>query len=343
MNGAAAHSAPGRRSIYARPAGVQTSEYIPNDELQLTLHRALVGRSLAGLPLRTRSKVAKSMVCEALGYEVPDSFQRTQPRFPHQNFDLYVQKSNNLQVWNEELDPGRRYVVLGLDASDEIVGVRVLSGQELALLDTTGTVTSKYQASRIADRGSLLVNYVDTPNFAENLRPVGALSAFARNRQSPVASPRAGEVLSIRSVFDRLLVLEGVELVDPGATQERLRGVALQREVCRILELGEYADGGQFPDVTSQALEVKLQLARTIDLGLVSPDSNSIAQELGPNIMHSDVRYAIAHAQRTSEISFRISSIVVTSGAFFFDEFRRFEGRVQNRKLQIRLPVDLFW
>jgi hypothetical protein len=37
-----------------------------------------------------------------------------------------------------------------------------------------------------------------------------------------------------------------------------------------------------------------------------------------------------------------IDQIIVSAGLNFFDEFRRFGGNVQNKKLQIRLPVDFF-
>lgn len=329
-------------SIYDAPANVKSATYLTNIHLQQVLADDVVGRSLAGLPLRTRSKVAKTLVCEALGYLVPGSFRKTQPRFPHPNFDLYVQKSNNLQIWNEEVDPERRYVVLGLDGDDVIKTVRVVSGQELALLDKTGTLTSKYQASRRQEGGSLLVNSQDTPPFLELMQPVSALEERFRHLLSPVSPPQLGAVLSIQAIYSRLQRLVGRDIEDPGATQDRLRGVELQKLVCEELELGTYADGGQFPDILSQALEVKLQLSRTVDLGLVSPDSDSLALELGATLSHSDMRYAVVYAERLNTDRIRISAVVVCSGARFFDEFRRFEGKIQNRKLQIRLPDSFF-
>src|SRR3990172_3557192 len=69
--------------------------WIPTPALESLLDKGLRGISLAGLPLRTRSKVVKTHVCQALGYPVPTSFRRMQPRFPGQLFDTYVQKSNN--------------------------------------------------------------------------------------------------------------------------------------------------------------------------------------------------------------------------------------------------------
>ena len=74
------------------PIDVGDAEYwIPTHRLEKLLNDGLCGKSLTGLPLRTRSKIVKSAVCEALGYPVPKSFKRTQPRFPGQQLDVYVQ------------------------------------------------------------------------------------------------------------------------------------------------------------------------------------------------------------------------------------------------------------
>ena len=60
--------------------------YFETEELEKILQRSLKDLDL-DFPLRTRSKVLKTAVCESLGYIVPNSFQKTQPRFPGQNFD----------------------------------------------------------------------------------------------------------------------------------------------------------------------------------------------------------------------------------------------------------------
>jgi len=73
------------------------SLFIPNDVLEALLNSGLKGLVL-DQSLRTRSKVLKSKVCSVLGYPVPKSFTKVQPRFPGQNFDTYIQKSNNLQI-----------------------------------------------------------------------------------------------------------------------------------------------------------------------------------------------------------------------------------------------------
>ena len=83
-------------------------------------------------------------------------------------------------------------------------------------------------------------------------------------------------------------------------------------------------------------------MSPTVDLGVVSPDSTEEAAELDLGLRQCDTRYAIFFGERTSETTIRINGVVVTTGADFFSEFRKFEGRVVNRKLQIPLP-DRLW
>jgi len=89
--------------------------WLSNDVLESLLRKGLVGLSLKGLPLKTRSKVFKQAVCTALGYPIPQSFRKTKPQFIGQSFDTYVQKSNNLQIWNEAIFPTRRYAIFHLN------------------------------------------------------------------------------------------------------------------------------------------------------------------------------------------------------------------------------------
>jgi len=242
--------------------------WIPTLELEVLLNRALAGISLAGLPLRTRSKVVKEYVCRALGYAVPSSFARTQPRFPGQFFDTYIQKSNNLQVWNEELVPTRRYVIIRVSDDNVISKVRVVTGDSLARLDTTGTLTQKYQA-RLTPKGETteLITAEDTKLLRSLVRAGVDLACVA----SPVNHPTGGQLLPIREIFERLSELVGGSFADIGYGQERNRGAELHRLVCQHLGYNDYRDDGRFPDIRHQLLEVKLQTSPTIDLGLVSP------------------------------------------------------------------------
>lgn len=331
-------------SIYDE-LGADDPRYFDTHSLEMILLNRLRGLTWA-YPIRTRAKVAKTAVCEALGYPVPRSFKKTQPRYPGQDFDLYVQKSNNLQIWNEEVAPNRRYVLIRLNSADEVVGVRVLTGEEVARFDRTGTLTSKYQAKRrddrVADHGPVvLASEADTSRFHKVLVPTGALSETTLQSLSPVAAPKRSATFSISGLVNRLGGLIGTTTSDPGLDQERNRGAELHRAVCGALGLGSYADHGQFPDIKCQALEVKLQTSPTIDLGLVSPDSEERIDGLEP-LRHCDMRYAVFYGENTDPETIMLTGLVVVTGADFFTEFRRFGGLVQNRKLQIPLPEYLF-
>ncbi|MDR7154586.1 hypothetical protein J2W40_001398 [Sphingobium xenophagum] len=315
--------------------------WIPTPELEVLLDTALVGISLAGLPLRTRSKVTKEHVCKALGYPVPTSFAKTQPRFVGQFFDTYVQKSNNLQVWNEELSPTRRYVIIRVDDADVICKVKVVTGEDLALLDTTGTLTQKYQARLIPKEAEAeLIADVDT----DRLQPFVQSGANLEKAASPIDHPSAGLILPIAEVFDRLRALVSKSFKDAGHDQERNRGAALHELVCRELGYADYRDDGRFPDVRQQLLEVKLQTSPTIDLGLVCPDSEApldVPQIGGQQVRHCDVRYAIFCAT-TDGVTVTLTRFYLTTGQRFFSRFPQFQGKVLNKKLQIPLPSDVF-
>lgn len=329
------------KNIYSDIEVGDANFWIPTEQLEALLNEGLSGKCLAGLALRTRSKVVKTAVCEALGYPVPVSFKKTQPRFFGQQLDTYAQKALNLQIWNEELSPTRRYAIIQV-TDDEVIGkVRVLNGQQLALLDTTGTITKKYQARLdTGDATHELVSELDTlcmlPHVANVTRFDPSLS--------PVQEPNSGELLPIKEIFNRLSSLVGRQFPDPGRDQERNRGAAVHRLVCEVLGYSRYEDTGQFPDVRHQLLEVKLQTSPTIDLGLVQPSSEErldIGQLGGLHPRHCDTRYAMFYAV-TNGVTVTLTHLFVTTGADFFTRFRRFEGKVTNGKIQIPLPRDFF-
>lgn len=327
-------------SIYDRIAVGDPHLWVPTTALEDILNQAIVGLDLRGLPLRTRSKVVKTAVCKALGYPVPLSFVKTQPRFPGQMFDTYVQKSNNLQVWNEELSATRRYVILQVSETDVVRRVKVVTGDTLALLDTTGTLTQKYQARLLCGaHTSELIAANDTPIVARFTNPAAALL-----KRFPTQQPSAQALLPIATIFERLQQLVGKTFPDQGHDQERRRGADLHRLVCAELGYSVYADDGRFPDVRDQLLEVKLQTSATIDLGLVRPDSIEpldVQQIEGEQIRHCDVRYALFYAV-TDRVTVTLTHFFLTTGQAFFQRFPQFQGKVLNRKLQIPLPADFF-
>ena len=308
--------------------------FIPMSELEMTLRKGLMDLSL-DYPLRTRSKVLKSKICEILGYPVPKSFKKTHPRFPGQDFDTYVQKSDNLQIWNEEITPSRRYVIIRVDEKSIVTAVRVVTGEVLARLDTTGTLTKKYQAkSRAAVKASELVTKSDSYGLIEKVQ------AFAKKPVPGTEHADFSCFLPIGKLYKSLLSLVGKKVPDPGLDQERNRGGALHSAVCSALGMADKRDTGTCPDVLEQLLEIKLQTSPTIDLGLVSPDDESSLEEM-PGILHSDVRYAVFYGESDGR-NVEIQYLVLCSGRDFFKYFQRYEGKVVNAKLQIPLPSDFF-
>jgi len=155
---------------------------LPSIELEAILKTGLLGLNL-NYPLRTRSKVLKTRICEILGYPVPASFKKTQPRFPAQDFDTYIQKSNNLQIWNQEIVPTRRYVIIRLDEHSLVTGVRVVAGEILAKFDTTGTLTKKYQAkSREPVTASRLLSQSDSYTVLKSVAQLPSKSLALKGR-----------------------------------------------------------------------------------------------------------------------------------------------------------------
>jgi hypothetical protein len=330
-------------TIYDSIPEEQRDLFIPAEQLERILEDALIGNDYGNLPLRTRSKVANQDLCRALGYPVPSSFKKTKPRFPGQNFDKYVQKANNLQVWNDELDPTRRYVVIRQDDNGRVSRVRVITGADLGLLDTTGTLTQKYQA-RLDPNPSVSTELI-SPTDTGILLPFFETSRVCESSlDNPVALPSASQLLPIQSIFEALRGLVGCKLVDAGSDQERNRGAELHRLVCERLGYTSYADNGRFPDVRNQLLEVKLQTSRTIDLGLVLPTSTDPLDGGivdGVTIRHCDIRYALFHGV-TDGRHVTINHFYLTTGVDFFRRFQQFAGKVLNKKLQIPLPSDFF-
>jgi hypothetical protein len=317
--------------------------WIPTSILENLLLKGLVGLSLKGLPLRTRSKILKQAVCKTLGYPIPGSFKKTQPRFPGQSFDTYVQKSNNLQIWNEEISPTRRYVIIHLTEDDIIDKIRVITGELLASLDRTGTLTQKYQARiTLSDKHCELLSPYDTDNIR---RIINNDADFPQSLpQNPNQPPIVEFLFPISEVFNRIKNLIGREFIDTGRDQERNRGAILHQLVCSSLGYSEYHDGGQFPDIVNQLVEVKLQMSPTIDLGLVLPSSVEaldIPRLNNRTVRHCDVRYAIFYAS-LDKVKVTLTHLFLTTGEDFFNRFTQFAGKVKNTKLQIPLPRNFF-
>lgn len=318
--------------------------WIPAEVLEYILNNSsLIGQSVATAN-RTRSKQVKQKICEVLGYPVPDSFKKTQPRFIGQNFDTYIQKSNNLQIWNEDISPSRRYVIVKVSEDYKISKVKVIRGEELAKLDNTGTLTKKYQAKLTEATFGI---EEDTNQY---LCDTEVLKKLVNHRfdivelVKPNDYPDTDTLLSIKELYKKLKELEGTKIDYLGFDQERNRGAKLHRLICELLEYESYNDDGSFPDLMNQLLEVKLQTSPTIDLGLVSPSDKTpldIPELNKKQIRHCDVRYAVVSGS-VSEGKITLDKLYLTSGQNFYNLFPQMAGNIENTKIQIRLPNDFF-
>lgn len=300
--------------------------------------------SLRGLrldyPPRTRAKYAKQAVCQATGYPVPGAFRRTRPRFPGQDLDVYVQRADNLQVWNEDVSPTRRYVLIRPDAAGRVVDVRVVTGETVARWDRTGTLTQKYQARRRHGReGSRLVSAQDTDAFRRALRRSFRSRSSPACRRPPGRSPgissRSGRCLIVSSAWSaRRSRIEAAIRIETGA--KRFTDWPAKRwDSAALRTLGS----SRTFFARSSRSSCRWHRQSTLDW---SPDSEAAAETVGPNVRHRDVRYAVAYAEPISAGRIRITAVVVAIGADFFSEFQRFEGLVRNTKRQIPLPAGLF-
>ena len=310
------------------------SELLTKEQLTEKLS-IVVGESLFGLPLRTRSKVVKTLVCNALGYDVPNSFRKTKPKFPCQNIDIYTQKSNNLQIWNDEIDIARRYVLFNVNEEDVICGVKVIDGYDLETLDTTGTLTTKYQA-RIDDN-------LDSQYLPDDVK----LSKFIGLKKNLCGFGNSSNdiiLLSTSELFDKITTLIGTVLSSRGFVEERVIADEVQSLVASSLGLSNYKDDGRFPDIREQLLEVKFQMSPTIDLGLHKPDSQADSGYSIDRIQIdiSSCRYLVIKGARTNNGDITINKVFIAPGSRFFELFTLFGGKVKNSKLQIVLPNDFF-
>jgi hypothetical protein len=316
---------------------------IPTPELEKILKKGLVNLGISNLAIRSRSRFVKESVCKAMGYDTPSSFQRVKPRFPGQDLDVYTQKSRNLQIWNEQIIPSRRYAIIILDSNSTIYDVKVLTGQDIQALDKTGKLTTKYQAIFKPRGKNGLLSENDSNKFDRYIRQYETKRKFI---SSPLSHPQFGEMLPINELYKRLKKIEGKQFSYTGAIQERNRGSALHKMVCEVLGYSDYEDDGRFPDVTAQLLEVKLQTSKTIDLGLILPTDLEPIEGLnvdGIDVTPSDIRYAVFDAERVDGYtSVRIKRVYLVIGSEFFNHFQIMKGKVKNQKLQIPLPVRLF-
>jgi hypothetical protein len=310
--------------------------YLPLSQLEAYLTEALQGLSLKGLALKTRSKKVRQNALAALGYVPPATFG-SDVIFPAQNADIYVQKANNLQIWNEKIDQARRYLVVVVDENDVVAGVRAFTGKTLAQWNRTGTLTAKFQA-----RLKLVFNEADPFHVCgRDTERTVQFTGAKRVSGCPMSDPVPGALLPIDTLGKKLSTLIGTTVPFVSAVDDKKRSAALLQAVAKALGYEGSEDSVTFPDLPGQMLEVKLQTSDTIDLGRTWPSSDSpLNFQLGRAklLRRRDTRFAVFYGTRVGK-RIRLDKLVVTPGARFWDVFEPLKGNERNTKLQIKLPA----
>lgn len=327
-----------QKTIYDKLTPEDKGLWLSDNELEYLLRSALIGNSYEGQANRTRSKSINQDICRAMGYPVPKSFKKTHPRFLCQNFDKYAQQSTNLQIWNEEITPTRRYCLIILNEQSMVINVVILSGSTLQKFDSTGTLTTKYQANLINENSkSKLLSSQDTDSIQKTFGEYNSISTH-----NPAALPTPTSVMSINYLFNCLKGLEGKNFNITG--KERTDGDILQGIVYKQLGYTQYQENGQLPDLMNQLLEIKRQTSRTIDLGLFKPndqDQLNIPAINGYVPKVEDLRYAIFYCSIKDTIM-TINRVFLVTGKDFFQYFHLFSGNRQNKKIQLHLHKS-YW
>jgi hypothetical protein len=321
-------------------ANRRAGAFLTLSQLETYLTDALRGLSVSGLALKTRSAFIRRQVFAALGYTVPKRAVtgKNSALFGAQNADIYVQKSNNLQMWNEKIDAKRRYLLVIVDETDTVAGVRAFTGRSLAKWSRTGTLTSKFQASLNMVFSAEVPSHVCGRDTERTVQFVGP----AKGTKCAGVEPTPGTLLSIQALGAKLTKLIGTTVPYISAVDEKKRSAVLSAAVGKALGYSDMGDTAVFPKIPAQMLEVKLQTSETIDLGRTWPSSDSPLNFQGNRarmLRRRDVRFAVFYGTRIGD-SIRLDKVVITPGERFWDVFKTLQGKLRNTKLQIRLPDE---
>lgn len=280
------------------------------------------------------------------------------PKILLEYIDTYVVStgvSYNLQVWNRnpdsqsvqiEYDEGTqlnsseiRFVLAKVDATLNIItGIVVL---------TPDYIVKKFgQFGRPTVKNQLMISQHSREKILEN---TGGLLFFDEAEQ--VGNPDNIRNLSNYSIHDEpthesLLPISTIrdivakqiigQTISPGATKNR--GQVLESLFLKSFGYKMRGSGliGGYPDIRNQALEVKVQDAQTVDLGLYSPEFLESVPKCG-GFNTRNMRYFIAFTNPASGI---IEGGVLCTG----DKLGRYFTYVSEKsyKCQRTIPMTFF-
>lgn len=180
-----------------------SDNWIDDKDLLEKIKEGFTNFSTGKVAVRTRKKLFKEKICQILGYDIPKTFTKTKPMFPMLNFDLYIQESNNLQIWNEKIDFDRRYIIVNVNDIGEVKKIRILDGKTLSVFDTTGKLTTKLQAI-------LNIKSITTTQYSENdtLNLQTLIKSNSLNENClPCDEPIKNNILPINEIYTKLKII----------------------------------------------------------------------------------------------------------------------------------------
>jgi hypothetical protein len=337
------------------------------EELNLILNK-LKGENIPqGLSTVQKSQWVKYKILELMGYVKPLGLRTKQakeykPKFINQLLDIFVQSSNNLQVWNylpydENIIDGEwnvkkirysqcRYVLVLHNNYGKILNFLIKTGEELKEWDNTNTKTIKWQANAPKTlRGSLtILNDSIDPLFnklkVQKLNISQKIEEIKKLDNSPsdplIKKPPITELLLTIDEFEKILEpLKCFTIQNPGSGQERVIGQVLEKRIAQLIGYKYFknTDTGEYPDLLNQLIEVKFQNSGTIDLGKHLPTDPTVIDAAWNNlqISCSDMRYCVFLMKLIDNV-YVTESIVLVSGKNFGKYFNICAGT--NFKVQ---------
>ena len=289
-------------------------------------------------------------------YEVLSKKGKGVPRLLAELIDTYIittGKSYNLQVWNrfpnsslaiirynngEIISPSDiRFILVKIDTINEkIDSIVILTPAYIEnKFGVFGKPTIKNQLL-VSEKERIKIITGDKVDFRPDTLHIASISQKAYKVPTSLAQNfDTTDVLSLDVI--RTVVADKLIGSTLNGGDTKTRGQALERKVLDLLGYGEDSKlVGGYPDVPNQLLEVKVQDAQTIDLGLYSPQfKEPIAGVNGCTT--EDIRYLIALTNAQSHI---IEGIILSSGLRLGDRFSYVSDK--SFKCQRSIPMDFF-
>lgn len=284
--------------------------------------------------------------------------KKGQPKLMAVLADSYLVTSGdcyNLQVWNRRpssrvqllkyADGTKftckdvRYILVKVNTDTEIIESIIVATPDYIekKFGDFGVPTVKYQLiinsskrGQILDAQSKMLTGEDT----NAILPLLATKPIVPH-ETIASAPKCGEVLPISIIKKRVASkLIGKKLA---GQDTKTRGQELERLVASLIG---YSDTdslvGGYPDIRNQALEVKVQVSPTIDLGRETPSFPTAPFE-GLTITTEDVRYLIGLLDPKTK---KIEGIVLMSGRDIVEEFSLVGST--SYKCQRSIPMSFF-